>query len=1707
MIRSFITKTRWLVTIILLTSLSIGQMWGETFNIVASNFGGSYSDTEATFTAGGSYTIGYKNIIKNANGTPSGWATNQIIQMKKNASACGQLYNKTSIQGLSKIRFWIQSGTTFEIYTGSSMITSSPASGALTLGSAAGSETVSYTTYAKGGATSSSTISLNYYDINITNGDTYFYITTKNIVTAYIFKIEITYSSGTSVSLSKAATSNGSFVLSSSNTGTPEINSVSTAGGTGTVYVKGTPNTGYYVSSVTQSGASAAPTITEVSENNWTVVYGSGTTGASTITVTFSPIWALKGDFDSWGDGYVMTGTGTVSVTRTLTANTRYEFKIYNKATAYGNNGAIVGPMSGWTMETDKGNCRIHTANAGSYTFSINTSTKALSVTYPDVTHPSEYYVYFKNSDVWGTVYGFMTGGSGDFAGWPGTVTNTTTICGETYHYAALLDNGSVYNKIIFNNGGTGYGNQTRDLTMPGAGKYNANRDANWHTFDKYTISYDKGTGSGATMASETDICPGGEQALSANTYTKDHYHFTGWIADRDVTINSATVTQGTLITGTPTIENIQHHIALTAQWEADSYTVTATLTNLTPNSAFPSSFTYTGSSTTALNRTLSAATGYNLPTSITVTMGGSTLTKDTHYTYNSTNGAFTFTATITGAIVITAAGVAKTYSNTLDLEGAGSGSTTVTTTYNSSTLTGYTAPTKTGYIFGGYWSADNGTGTEVIGTNGALKTSVTIDAVAWTDGSGNWVKDGAVTLYAKWTPITYTVAFDKNHASATGTMSNQTSFSYGVGKTLSKCTFTAPTHKYFYGWHRTKAQADAGNREYTDEQSVTDLTTTDGATVTLYAVWKDHTYENYRTSCADQYNIVLDDGLVATTNNGSAKVADKGTKLTSIVAPTKSGYDVEGYYTTSGLTTKIATVDGDLQNGSGSGITVGGNAWTNSSSQWVLEAGETFYTKWTAHEYDITYEGLEGASNTNPAKYTIETATIVLANPGSRTGYTFSGWTLGGSPITQITVGSTGDKTITANWTINTPNLAVSAADHVVITATPASESAIAEGANRNVNYNKTITLNCTPDSHWNLEWDVYKTGESSTKVALTGSGDGATFTMPDYAVTVTAVMSEDTYHTATFKNNNRIIDGYDGVKTYDGTKPSAPTLTDVTDACDKTDCNKFYGWIAEDAIWSKTINSVAGKTIYRHAEDIPVVSGADVVYHAVWAKGSGDPDIPNTLIAKWDKQSIAASTAIKAKDKDGNTLNSVTLTSNIAMTTDAVYGYANTSISTDPVITIAGLDFSDYDAGVITFFARGSQQAIITVDYSTDNGSSYSTDHFTDGTAKKELGYVVTVPNTTTNVKISYGSNTGNFYFGTVRAYGTQTTSYDFAELTSSNTSGWSGADWDGYYLIVGNSNTKAFRSDIMEGLYGMTTVSPSEGVISTSDLGLMFKAKYNSSTTGYAIRSAATQDYLTDNGGGVSEKYHLLETSATEAISIAYNQITHATGYYVQWATDRFGSYGSSTAPTLYKIMTTFTEFRVTCCDKGVTIGTPSKTGSGAVTFASGGDAYAAGDKVETCEGETTITATVTPTNGYQCTALGFSGGSVSVSPAIPEPFVPYTAATAYTLTFDQNTNATLATTVTFTALVDHYIDNMHYNTTQNKSGNYGTAPSLSNETKGEECTGLHYKFVGWIPESDMNMTTGVPTTTANMVAGGATGKYATGTNYYAIWAEEE
>lgn len=548
---------------------------------------------------------------------------------------------------------------------------------------------------------------------------------------------------GTSVSLSQAASSNGSFSLSTS--------SVTTTSSSGSVTVTCTPNDGYATSSVSATNPATNPSAITYggSGNSRTVTYATGANGSSTISVTFAcvtptissdlsttqvnyalnaaatalsitasannatlsyaweksangtsgwtsvgtnsssytPSTAVAGDLyyrctvtntasgcsttaisqvahihvnagSTWkfkysGDGYTahtMTeATGIASYSLDLAADTRYEFGFDDNGSAfYKNQGTIITTTSGWVFNTSDNNCKIHTGPAGTYTFAINTTSKAVTVTYPTVSHPNDHYVYFKNTDSWGTVKGYLgnTGNDNKAAAWPGSDMQVTTeICGENYYYAALNAMSGTYNVIVFNNGS---GSQTSDLSTTGSlGKFNANQDANWHDF-KYSITFAGNGNTGGSMSPVSNICIGSNPTLASNGYTKTHYHFTGWIANVDVKIGGATVTAGTLIANAATIQDIHSNITLTAQWAPDEYTISTTLSHVTSSPAIPSSYTYTGSAA-GLSYTISANAGYRLPDNVTVT--GST------YSWNKNSGELTLTGTITGAVSITISG------------------------------------------------------------------------------------------------------------------------------------------------------------------------------------------------------------------------------------------------------------------------------------------------------------------------------------------------------------------------------------------------------------------------------------------------------------------------------------------------------------------------------------------------------------------------------------------------------------------------------------------------------------------------------------------------------------------------------------------------------------------------------------------------------------------------------------------------------------------------------------------------------------------------------------------------------------------------------------------------------------------------------------------------------------------------------------------
>ena len=290
-------------------------------------------------------------------------------------------------------------------------------------------------------------------------------------------------------------------------------------------------------------------------------------------------------------------------------------------------------------------------------------------------------------------------------------------------------------------------------------------------------------------------------------------------------------------------------------------------------------------------NRTLSSvATASSLNGSYT------TLTNNTDYTYSSTCTntsyittsstydvvTFTFTSALAAGtfIKITVSG-GKAFIYGIEPV-TSSGSNTYTVSYNMNghgtaiaDVTGATAlpstlptPEATGYTFGGWY------------TNSGLISAATAGASISAD----------TELYAKWTANTYSVHFDANGGE--GSMTNE-SFTYGIEKALTANAFTRTGYK-FDGW----ATSANGAKVYDDEESVSNLTATNGGTVDLYAKWTEN------QTPTTNYTVKFYNG---DTQFGETQEIEEGNTVSAPTTnPTKDGYTFKGWTTTEGGTLRV---------------------------------------------------------------------------------------------------------------------------------------------------------------------------------------------------------------------------------------------------------------------------------------------------------------------------------------------------------------------------------------------------------------------------------------------------------------------------------------------------------------------------------------------------------------------------------------------------------------------------------------------------------------------------------------------------------------------------------------------------------------------------------------------------------------------------------
>ena len=162
--------------------------------------------------------------------------------------------------------------------------------------------------------------------------------------------------------------------------------------------------------------------------------------------------------------------------------------------------------------------------------------------------------------------------------------------------------------------------------------------DLTWNLGGGTTTSAGTGIANGVSANTTSSVAYG--TSLTAPTVTKANYDFSAWSPAVASTMPAAATTY-------------------TATWTAKKYNVAShTLSNvtLTDGGATGDNKATYGTNYTA---TFAAAVGYNLPSDVTVSIGGSTKTKGTEYTWNSSTGVLTINGSyILGNIAITVTGV-----------------------------------------------------------------------------------------------------------------------------------------------------------------------------------------------------------------------------------------------------------------------------------------------------------------------------------------------------------------------------------------------------------------------------------------------------------------------------------------------------------------------------------------------------------------------------------------------------------------------------------------------------------------------------------------------------------------------------------------------------------------------------------------------------------------------------------------------------------------------------------------------------------------------------------------------------------------------------------------------------------------------------------------------------------------------------------------
>ena len=380
-------------------------------------------------------------------------------------------------------------------------------------------------------------------------------------------------------------------------------------------------------------------------------------------------------------------------------------------------------------------------------------------------------------------------------------------------------------------------------------------------------------------------------------------------------------------------------------------------------------------------------------------------------------------------------------------------------------------------------------------------------------DGSGTSYDLGATvnvtnqeikTLYAQWTPNTYTINFSGGTEASGSTAS--VSATYDQPATLTTNGFTM-ADKNFAGW---ATEASATTATYSDGATVENLTTEANGTVTLYAVWTDKQVltpdksVQTKTYNGNPQKFTLDDSYTIAYKQNGTTVTDPINAGSYDVVISYAGDDTYAPYPETTISGGLVIIPATLTapvlsdyTATATSITVtaparpdgasevqysidGGSTWQNSNKFSGLTAGTSYPV--IARFVADTSGNYADSGNSTPLSVKTDAANDTPSPTPGNSG------TSGGSHSSSGSSSSSATYAVTVDSTKN-GTVAVSP---------------------KNAKPGATVTLTVTPKDGYELD-DLTVTDKNGKSIKVVEGKNGKfTFTMPDSKVTVDATFAK---------------------------------------------------------------------------------------------------------------------------------------------------------------------------------------------------------------------------------------------------------------------------------------------------------------------------------------------------------------------------------------------------------------------------------------------------------------------------------------------------------------------------------------------------------------------------------------------------------------------